>query len=127
MSEPPPAPEPRPATGQPPAERPAGEQPTAAQPTAAQPAPPPPPVAPQRRFGRVVRHRATQLVAVGLLGSVLGGGLVALLDRDRHRTDNADRPGASRFDDRGPGRGDFDRRERRDRQEPRERQDRGDR
>ncbi|MFC6088763.1 hypothetical protein [Saccharothrix lopnurensis] len=104
MSEQPPAPEPRPAAEQ-----------------------PPPPTAPRRRFGRVVRHRATQLVAVGLLGLVLGGGLVALLDRDHHRFGNADRPGTSRFDDRGPGRGDFDRGERGEREERGQRGDRGDR
>ncbi|MFD7655530.1 hypothetical protein ACFV4N_16285 [Actinosynnema sp. NPDC059797] len=121
MSEQPPAPEPRPAAEQPTTGQPTTEQPAVGQPAVGQPAPPPPPAAPRRRFGRVVRHRATQLVAVGLLGLVLGGGLVALLDRDRHRVDRADRPGASRFDDRGPGRGDFDPRERR------ERQDRGDR
>ncbi|MGM1059554.1 hypothetical protein [Saccharothrix sp. Mg75] len=66
------------------------------------------PVAPVRR-GRVrgfVRHRATQLVAVGLLGLVLGGGAVALLDRDGPRVRaGVDRPGHSRFDDRGDGRG----------------------
>ncbi|WP_367128976.1 hypothetical protein [Saccharothrix sp. HUAS TT1] len=50
----------------------------------------------------MVRHRATQLVAVGLLGLVLGGGIVALLDRDRPRHGfGADRPGHSRFDERG--------------------------
>jgi hypothetical protein len=55
--------------------------------------------------GRVVRHRATQLVAVGLLGLVLGGGIVALADRDRdhhHRYGvGSDRPEHSRFDERG--------------------------
>jgi hypothetical protein len=55
----------------------------------------------------LARHRATQLVAVGLLGLVLGGGFVALLDHDRghdRRGGALDRPGHSRMDDRGPGR-----------------------
>ncbi|MFI9008259.1 hypothetical protein ACIGNX_13620 [Actinosynnema sp. NPDC053489] len=54
-------------------------------------------------FRRVVGHRATQLVAVGLLGLVLGGGIVALVGHDHHPRHGAghDRPGHSRFDDRG--------------------------
>ncbi|MFI9812017.1 hypothetical protein [Saccharothrix variisporea] len=100
------------------------DQPTPAGPTAEQPAeahaagaePPPaaPPAAdhptPPRRgaaVGRFARHRATQLVAVGLLGLVLGGGFVALLDHDRghdRRGAGFDRPGHSRLDDRGHGR-----------------------
>ncbi|WP_309115529.1 hypothetical protein [Saccharothrix sp.] len=82
------------------------------------PAPPPahagfPPPRRETRVGRVARHRATQLVAVGLLGLVLGGGLVALFDHDRghDRRGAFDRPGHSRMDDRGPGR-DFHERER---------------
>ncbi|MEU4805870.1 hypothetical protein [Actinosynnema sp. NPDC023587] len=66
---------------------------------------PPPHVPPTTRggFGRFARHRATQLVAVGLIGLVLGGGLVALFDRGGHG--RGDRPGLSRMDDRHPGRG----------------------
>lgn len=65
--------------------------------------PPPPPPSGRATIGRVVRHRATQLVAVGLLGLVLGGGIVALADRDHHPRYGvgADRPGHSRFDERG--------------------------
>lgn len=58
---------------------------------------------PRRRFRQVVAHRATQLVAVGVLGLIIGGGLVALLDHDGYRG-NHGRPGISRMDDRGaPG------------------------
>ncbi|QFZ21924.1 hypothetical protein [Saccharothrix syringae] len=109
------------------------QSPRPPQPAAEQPAEPvPPPVAPRPAtragFGRFARHRATQLVAVGLLGLVLGAGIVALAGRDGHRPGNAqDRPGTSRFDDRGPGRGDFDRRERPNRGEHQDRQDRPDR
>ncbi len=126
---------PLPSTGTPPAAQPspAAEAPrqAAAPPPAAgtEPAEPvttasaaeapagPPPVhatAPRRRFRQVAAHRATQLVAVGLLGLVIGGGFVALLDRDGHRGGAHGRPGISRMDDRGgpggPGpRGDRDR------------------
>lgn len=50
------------------------------------------PVAPARpgRARRFAGHRATQLVAVGLLGLVLGGGIVGAI-------------AANRFDHRGPG------------------------
>lgn len=57
--------------------------------------------------GRFARHRATQLVAVGLLGLVLGGGVVSMLDHDGghdRRGGAFERPGHSRLDDRGPGR-----------------------
>lgn len=59
--------------------------------------------------GRVVRHRATQLVAVGLLGLVLGGGIVALADRDHHPRygvgfDRSGHPGHPRFEERLPER-----------------------
>ncbi|ANZ39184.1 hypothetical protein BBK82_27040 [Lentzea guizhouensis] len=53
------------------------------------------------------RHRATQLVAVGLLGVVLGGGIVGAVAADRH--DDRGGPGAFRMHDRGergPDRGD---------------------
>jgi uncharacterized protein HemX len=36
--------------------------------------PPPPPERTRGRAARFVRHRATQLVAVGLLAAVIGGG-----------------------------------------------------
>ncbi|ALG11756.1 hypothetical protein [Kibdelosporangium phytohabitans] len=67
------------------------------------PPPPPPPVAARTPggFGRFVRHRATQIVAAGLAGLVIGGGVVALVDRDGPRgRDNYGYHG--RFDDRGP-------------------------
>jgi hypothetical protein len=78
--------------------------------SAAEPPAGPPPTAgpgyataPRHRFRQVAAHRATQLVAVGVLGLILGGGLVALLDRDGHRGGHG-RPGFSRMDDRGaPG------------------------
>jgi hypothetical protein len=59
--------------------------------------------------GRVVKHRATQLVAVGLLGLVLGGGIVALADRDDHPRygvgyDRSSHPGHPRFEERIPER-----------------------
>ncbi|MFE2751825.1 hypothetical protein ACFXGA_07445 [Actinosynnema sp. NPDC059335] len=57
----------------------------------------------------MVRHRATQLVAVGLLGLVLGGGIVALVDHDRrpHYGVGHDRPGHGRFEERFDKRGDW--------------------
>ncbi|ONF66847.1 hypothetical protein [Amycolatopsis keratiniphila] len=80
------------------------EQPSVADETPKQqPAAPPPVVqAPPRKggFRRFAGHRATQLVAVGALGFVLGGGIigtaVGLASRD------GDRPGFSR-EHRGPG------------------------
>ncbi|MCS7483232.1 hypothetical protein ACFFQW_37715 [Umezawaea endophytica] len=123
-----PAPQP---TAEQPAPQPTVEQPAAPQPTAEQPTPPPAPeaapqqpvttasaaeappgpppaaapvyaTAPRRGFRQVAAHRATQLVAVGVLGLIIGGGLVALLDRDGYRGGHG-RPGISRMDDRGPG------------------------
>ncbi|TCO49804.1 hypothetical protein [Actinocrispum wychmicini] len=50
---------------------------------AAAPPPPPPYHAPPRPpggFGRFVRHRATQIVAAGLAGLVIGGGAIALIN-----------------------------------------------
>jgi hypothetical protein len=86
----------------------AAQQPTAS--AAEAPTGPPPaagPVhatAPRRRFRQVAAHRATQLVAVGVLGLIIGGGLVALLDHDGYRGGGHGRPGVSRMDDRGaPG------------------------
>jgi len=77
------------------------EQPTEKIELAAQPAPPPPPATADRngKFGRFARHRATGLVAAGLLGLVIGGGLVAVFDHGHGR--GPDRVGVSRHDDRG--------------------------
>ncbi|WP_409489300.1 hypothetical protein [Amycolatopsis sp. cmx-11-12] len=74
--------------------------------TVEQPAEIPPPVAPRKSgFRRFAAARATQLVAVGLLGFILGGGVIGTavgLAVGRHD----DRPGISRehrdFRD-GPG------------------------
>ncbi|GLZ33478.1 hypothetical protein Lesp02_56660 [Lentzea sp. NBRC 105346] len=116
-----PAPEqrtsPLPPAGEPAPEQPAAaqQQPAPEQPAAQQPAPEyaafqqPAAAAPRPRGERVrviARHRATQLVAVGLLGLILGGGIVALLDRDGRGGPGFgprghDRPGHSRMDDRG--------------------------
>ncbi|HUQ60184.1 hypothetical protein [Lentzea sp.] len=128
-----------------PGQQPTVRQPTAPQPTAAQPeaapqhpaaehpaaAPPPPaaaapvavaPAAPGR-VRRFAGHRATQLVAVGLLGLVLGGGIVGAATRFDHRGG----PGHVRMHergDRGPDRGG----DRSDRRGPfGDRGDRGDR
>jgi hypothetical protein len=59
----------------------AGPTPDAApDPTPPPPPPPPPPAATgPGGFGRFVRHRATHLVAVGLAGLIIGGGVVALV------------------------------------------------
>ncbi|RDI25513.1 hypothetical protein DFR72_108211 [Lentzea flaviverrucosa] len=71
------------------------------------------------RGRRFVRHRATQLVAVGLLGLVLGGGIVGAVAANRfdHRggpgqvrmyergergPDRGNERGGDRFDQRGP-------------------------
>ncbi|SMD23085.1 hypothetical protein SAMN05660733_07094 [Lentzea albidocapillata] len=53
-----------------------------------------------------MRHRATQLVAVGLLGLVLGGGIVGAVAANRF--DDRDGPGHMRMyerGERGPDRG----------------------
>ncbi|MEU7524539.1 hypothetical protein AB0A74_02245 [Saccharothrix sp. NPDC042600] len=66
-----------------------------------------PPPGRSSAVGRFARHRATQLVAVGLLGLVLGGGIVSMVDHDRghdRRGGAFERPGHSRMDDRGPAR-----------------------
>ncbi|KOV84460.1 hypothetical protein [Nocardia sp. NRRL S-836] len=94
-----------------------GDQPRTAQPAADQPTTPhqvpdpapsettttaaPPPVAPARRsrLRGFARHRATQLVAVGLLGLVLGGGIVGAVAADR--SDHRGGPGSFRAHDRG--------------------------
>jgi len=79
------------------------------QPTAAFAAAPPPPAGhyvfvpagmtlrPSRNFGpgfgRFVRNRATQLVAAVVVGAVIGGGTVAIVDNVTHR----DQPGPTVF------------------------------
>ncbi|MFD4673642.1 hypothetical protein ACFWNN_28220 [Lentzea sp. NPDC058450] len=83
--------------------------------TAAEPPPaaaPVPPVPPARRgrVRRVAGHRATQLVAVGLLGLVLGGGIVGAVAANRG--DHRGGPGHVRMyerGERGPDRGDTNR------------------
>lgn len=85
--------------------------------------PPPPPAATPAvavpvgpgRGRRFVRHRATQLVAVGLLGLVLGGGIVGAVAANRfdhrggpgqvrmyERGERGPDRGGDRFDQRGP-------------------------
>ncbi|PRY40310.1 hypothetical protein CLV43_10644 [Umezawaea tangerina] len=54
------------------------------------------------RFRRVAAHRGAQLVAVGVLGLIIGGGVVALLDHDGYGR-GPGRVGISRMDERGPG------------------------
>lgn len=57
----------------------------------------------QSGFRRFVAHRATQLVAVGVLGLVVGGGIVGGVMASTH---HPGRPGMSqhqRFHDGGPG------------------------
>ncbi|ONI90668.1 hypothetical protein ALI22I_11110 [Saccharothrix sp. ALI-22-I] len=92
---------------------PADDEPAAAAQSAPDPAYAPPRAGKGAVVVRVVKHRATQLVAVGLLGLVIGGGIVAIADRgDRRSGIGLDRSGHSRFDerksDRFPGR-DFER------------------
>lgn len=66
-------------------------------------------------FGRFVRNRATQLVAAVVVGAVIGGGTVAIVDNVTHRDqpgptvfrpgfphDFGNRPGL-RFNGQGPG------------------------
>ncbi|WP_329790219.1 hypothetical protein V1227_39775 [Lentzea sp. DG1S-22] len=95
-----------------PADAAAGQQPAPDQP-AAEPPPPAaatPSVAVPARPGRVRRlagHRATQVVAAGLLGLVLGGGIVGAVAADR--SDHRGGPGHARVHERGdrePDRGD---------------------
>ncbi len=106
-----------PAAGQP--ATPAQEAPAAA--TAAEAPPPPPPAAATPvaagpgRVRRFAGHRATQLVAVGLLGLVLGGGVVGAVAANRfdhrggpghvrmyERGERGPDRGGDRFDERGP-------------------------
>ncbi|WP_143091510.1 hypothetical protein [Lentzea albida] len=90
--------------------------------TPAGPPPPPPAATPAAavpagpgRGRRFVRHRATQLVAVGLLGLVLGGGIVGAVAANRfdhrggpgqvrmyERGERGPDRGGDRFDQRGP-------------------------
>jgi hypothetical protein len=86
----------QPRSDQPGPDQPAPDQPVARDPaepsterleTPPPDAPPPPPQARKApgRFGRLARHRATQLVAAGLAGLVIGGGVVALVGDDEDR------------------------------------------
>lgn len=90
----------------------AAEPPPAAAPAAAPAATPAAPIpsaaapASRGRARRFAGHRATQLVAVGLLGLVLGGGIVGAIAANRF--DHRGGPGQVRMyerGDRGPDRG----------------------
>ncbi|QFU93131.1 hypothetical protein [Amycolatopsis sp. YIM 10] len=107
----------QPGTGQPGVEQPTAAQAAAGQPTAEQTAAhqagpaghqaPPPGWAPVKapgRFRRVVRHRATGLVAVGLAGVLVGGGVVGLITALDHDGPRDGRPGIAREFGDGPGR-----------------------
>ncbi|MFD4643019.1 hypothetical protein ACFWN2_37315 [Lentzea sp. NPDC058436] len=103
---------PQPTTEQPAAAAPAAASAAEPPPSAAQAPAGPPPAAtpaaavPAGRGRRFVRHRATQLVAVGLLGLVLGGGIVGAVAANRH--DHRGGPGQVRMyerGERGPDRG----------------------
>ncbi|USX52376.1 hypothetical protein [Lentzea sp. HUAS12] len=100
----------------------AAQAPPAAAQAPAGPPPPPPAATPAAavpagpgRGRRFVRHRATQLVAVGLLGLVLGGGIVGAVAANRfdhrggpgqvrmyERGERGPDRGGDRFDQRGP-------------------------
>ncbi|MEU5694813.1 hypothetical protein [Actinosynnema sp. NPDC020468] len=82
-------------------------QPTEPPPVASAQEPVAPAVAPRRRFTGFVRHRATQLVAVGLLGLVLGAGITALVahERDDDQAKVVQQDHRQGDDGRGPGRG----------------------
>ncbi|GAA4542767.1 hypothetical protein [Amycolatopsis samaneae] len=97
----------QPAAGQPVADA-ASEQasPSSPPPPAAGATPPPPPgvwgapaATPGPRqpggFRRFAGHRATQLVAVGVLGLVVGGGVVGIIAASTHH--NGPRPGVARM------------------------------
>ncbi len=98
-------PEPEPPRDRPPVDRPAADQPTPhqvppqPQTTAAAEAPPPAAPVKRSRVKGLARHRATQLVAVGLLGLVLGGGVVGAVAANRF--DERGGPGSFRAHDRG--------------------------
>ncbi|WNV88823.1 hypothetical protein [Umezawaea sp. Da 62-37] len=100
-------PEPQPVqpAAQPVAEQPAQPTVNAAEAPAAGPAPQPATAGPPARFRRVAAHRGAQLVAVGVLGLIIGGGVVALLDHDGYGRGGPGRAGMSRMDHRGPGPG----------------------
>ncbi len=60
----------------------------------------------QSGFRRFVAHRATQLVAVGVLGLVVGGGIVGGVMAATHhpgRPGMSQHQGGHRFNDGGPG------------------------
>ncbi|MBN6037167.1 hypothetical protein [Amycolatopsis sp. 195334CR] len=87
-----------------------GEQQTSAHqagPATAHQGPPPgwaPTKAPPGKFGRFVRHRATGLVAVGLAGVLVGGGVVGMIAAFSHDGPRDGRPGIAREFGDGPGR-----------------------
>ncbi|QWF76758.1 hypothetical protein [Amycolatopsis sp. CA-230715] len=89
-----------------PAEPPAAEAPATASAAAVPPQAPPPPApaatAPPGGFGRFVRHRATQLVTVGVIGLLIGGGGIALIESG---SSPHDRGGHHAFDHQRGGRG----------------------
>ncbi|GAB2785161.1 hypothetical protein GCM10027199_70990 [Amycolatopsis magusensis] len=53
-------------------------------------------------FGRFVRHRATGLVAAGLAGLLVGGGIVGLVAASDHDGPRDGRPGIAREFGDGP-------------------------
>ncbi|WP_116200777.1 hypothetical protein [Amycolatopsis circi] len=57
----------------------------------------------QSGFRRFVAHRATQLVAVGVLGLVVGGGIVGGVMAATHHPGMSQHQGGHRFNDGGPG------------------------
>lgn len=64
------------------------------------------PLPKQSGFRRFVAHRATQLVAVGVLGLVVGGGIVGGVMAATHhpgRPGMSQHQGGNRFNDGGPG------------------------
>jgi hypothetical protein len=68
--------------------------------------PPAAPVPPRNRFGgvrTVVRHRATHLVAVSVLGLAVGAGVTALVAHEEGGDGGGDRGEHSREHDQGNG------------------------
>ncbi|SFO12392.1 hypothetical protein [Amycolatopsis rubida] len=57
----------------------------------------------QSGFRRFVAHRATQLVAVGVLGLAVGGGIVGGVMAATHHPGMSQHQGGHRFNDGGPG------------------------
>lgn len=82
-------------------------QPTGPAPDQAAAPPAPPVVDRSGGFRGFARHRATQLVAAGIVGALLGGGVVATVEAVSHRSDG-NRPAFARQLDGGqfgPGQG----------------------